>query len=323
MNVFITVDTEISPRSANWLETGLAADIRRDIYGRTPGGDFGVPYQIKVLNRHGIKATFFVEALFPCAVGPDPLREIVSLIKDGGHDVQLHLHTEWLGWMPRSILPGKTGQNIQDFSEDDQAFLLGKGIANLQACGADRLCAFRAGNYGANFATLRALQRNGILYDTSYNACYLDSDCGLATPTPLLQPTWFDGVCEFPIAFFRDRPGHYRHAQLCACSGAEMRHALVAAWERGWHSFVIVSHSFELLKHRKDPGRPALPDPIVVRRFEDLCRFLADHRDKFQTPFFSDLDPAAIPSPPPGQPLRSPLHRTIGRQIEQLARRVR
>src|SRR5262249_44446685 len=150
-----------------------------DIYGETPEGDFGVPYQMSVLNAYGLVATFFVEALFPCVVGLEPLSEIVELIQKGRHEVQLHLHTEWLGRMPESICPGKVGQNIKDFTESDQSFLVGRGLDNLRACGVDNVCAFRAGNYGANFATLRALERQGIRYDTSYNACYLDSACGL------------------------------------------------------------------------------------------------------------------------------------------------
>jgi hypothetical protein len=56
------------------------------------------------------------------------------------------------------------------------------------------LCAFRAGSYGANFDTLRALARNGILYDSSHNTCYLGYTCEMRTPNLLLQPKKIDGV---------------------------------------------------------------------------------------------------------------------------------
>jgi hypothetical protein len=236
--------------------------------------------------------------------------------------VQLHLHSEWLEWLQPSPLPGRTGQHLKEFTEDEQALLLGRGIENLRACGVDNLIAFRAGNYGANFATLRALARHGIRFDTSHNTCYLSSSCGLDTGEPLLQPTLLEGVYEYPVSYFHDWPGHRRHAQLCACSARELEAALLAAWRQGWHSFVLVSHSFELLQRGVDEGKPPRPDRIVIRRFHRLCRFLDRNRDKFRTVFFADLDTEGTPRPVANYPLRSASRHTVWRVAEQLARRV-
>ncbi len=71
--------------------------------------------------------------------------------------MQLHLHTEWLEFAPDSPVGGRTGQHIKDFTREDQAVLIEYGIARLVAAGAPRPTAFRAGNYGANDDTLRAL----------------------------------------------------------------------------------------------------------------------------------------------------------------------
>ncbi|MGH7139748.1 MAG: hypothetical protein ACREHD_28745, partial [Pirellulales bacterium] len=81
LNVFITVDTESWPRQPDWRETRLARDIEREVIGRTTEGDFGIAYQMRVLNRYGLKGVFFVESLFACAVGVERLREIVSLVQ--------------------------------------------------------------------------------------------------------------------------------------------------------------------------------------------------------------------------------------------------
>lgn len=323
LNVFITVDTEFWPRSPAPRPSGLADDFRRDIHGATPEGDFGVPYQMDVLDAHGLKAVFLVEALSPDAIGLDYLREIVALVRGRGHEVQLHLHTEWLAWMPEPVLPGRTGLHLKDFTEDEQTILLERGLANLRACGVENPCAFRAGNYGANVDTLRALARHGIAFDTSHNAYYLGTQCGLHTPGPLLQPGRLEGVWEFPITCFRDWPGHRRHAQLCACSSRELEGALLQAWRRGWYAFVLVSHSFELINRRWNSDAPPAPDRAVIRRFERLCRFLEAHRDKFQTATFGGLDPASIPIVDEAVPLRSNVYRTARRFAEQLARRAR
>jgi hypothetical protein len=321
LNVFLTVDTEVWPRHRGWRESSLYEDIQRDIYGVTPEGEFGVRYQMDVLDRYGLKAVFFVECLFPLAIGLDPLTVLVQEIQSRGHEVQLHLHTEWLRWIDPSPLPGRAGTNLNEFNEDEQVVLLSRALENLLAAGGRDVCAFRAGNYGANLDTLRALARLGLRYDTSHNTCYLASDCHMPTSTPLLQPVRLHGVCEFPVSFFRDWPGHYRHAQVCACSTAELTGALMQAWSAGWQSFVIVSHSFELLRRRKQTARPPLPDWTVALRFERLCRFLGEHRDKFHTATFANMPPVTV-APQPARPLRSKIHRTAGRMVEQLVRRL-
>jgi hypothetical protein len=322
LNVFITVDTEVSTYGPRWCPSRIDEDIDRDILGVTVNGQFGVPYQIDVLNRYGLKAVFFVEALFACVAGLDPLQKMVQMVQDGGHEVQLHLHTEWLTNMPVSILPGRKGNCIKDFSEDEQVQLITQGLKNLQASGARNICAFRAGDYGANFDTLRALARTEVLYDTSYNECYLDSTCGMERTSGLVQPRLMEGVYEFPVACFRDFPGHCRHAQLCACSSQELEHALMAAWKRGWDSFVIVSHSFELIRRARQPGERTVPDRVVIQRFERLCRFLAGNGDKFRTAMFSQLDPSAIVKAAPSQALSSGIHYTVQRWSQQFYRRL-
>lgn len=322
LRVFLTVDTELWPLTPHWRESGLEQEMDYYIYGTTREGNFGLPFQMDVLNAHRLKAVFFVESLFACVVGLDPLRKIVGMIQERGHEVQLHMHTEWLAQMRASILPGRTGQNLRDFCVDEQTQLIARGIDNLRACDVRQLYAFRAGNYGANFDTLRALARNGILYDTSYNACYLHTSCDMQTPELLLQPQRLHGVHEFPIAFFRDYPGHYRHAQLCACSIQELENALLRAWKHGWYAFVLVSHSFELLQRRSRLGKSVRRDRMVSTRFERLCRFLADHRDKFCTTGFADLFPSTIPPPCRSQPLCSSMYQTIKRVGEQLIAKV-
>jgi hypothetical protein len=134
----------------------------------------------------------------------------------------------------------------------------------------------------------------------------------------LLQPREIEGVCEVPISFFSDFPGHYRHAQLCACSHREMRRAMVQAHKLGWKTFVIVSHSFELLRRNT---HKAAQDPFIVRRFDKLCRYLSENRDMFRTVGFNDLNfeyDLVIDSEIP----TSPLPLTTMRIGEQLARRL-
>lgn len=318
LQVFITIDTEIWPRDPVRIDTGIRDEMKRDIYGETGKGEYGIRYQIDRFNAYGLKAVYLVESLFASAVGLEPLQDIVQTIRAGGHEVQLHLHTEWLKWMKGTLLPGRAGQHIKNFTFEEQVILLGEGIRNLRECGVANVTAYRAGNFGANFETLRALNRVGLLYDTSHNTCFLDSICELREGGFLLQPKKIHGVYEFPVSFFMDRPGHYRPAQINACSSSEMRNALMQAWKRDWSSFVIVTHSFELLNARRNG-----PDYCVIRRFEDLCRFLAENPDKFRTSTFADAASVAdAPHSVDSRPLQSNVFRTAWRMGEQAISRL-
>lgn len=194
------------------------------------------------------------------------------------------------------------------FSREDQSRLLEAGLENLRACGIRDVCAFRAGNLGVNQDTLEALRENGILFDSS---AYPGGEA--------LSPS---GILEVPITFFNDFRGHFRPMQVCACSIAEMRGVLLAAWRKGWPQVVIVSHGFELLKRPSRAGEQARVSRIRVRRFEELCRFLGENRDKFTPATFHDLDPALFSNPVSARPLRSPAYRTAWRYAEQMADRI-
>lgn len=321
LNVFLTIDTELWPMIASWPKRPLAAgkvdfsdEIATEIYGKTKQGEFGLPFQIATFNHYGLKASFFVEALFASRVGTASLADISRTVQTGGHDVQLHLHTEWLGDLSDPSLPRDHRQYLSEFSLAQQIILIRKGMHNLAAAGVARIHAFRAGSYGANLDTLRALARNGIPIDSSHNRAYLHGEWG--RQRGLIQPAMLEGVWEFPVTGFRDYPGHHRHAQLCACSFAEMRNALLDAWQADWYAFVIVLHSFELVKHRQSAAHVA-PDRLSIRRFEQLCAFLAMHKDKFRTMRFSEVDLQSIPVSRPLAPLRSRLADTARRIVEQ------
>jgi hypothetical protein len=76
-----------------------------------------------------------------------------------------------------------------------------------------------------------------------------------------------------------------------------------------------VFHNFELLNTAKTGA-----DTIVVRRFERLCRFLADNRHSFRTCGFREVaDPLESRT---GPELRVGKSATARRYIEQATRRL-
>lgn len=331
LDLYITVDTELWPFSPGWPVNPLPADVSNfdaefAVYfdGRTAGGDFGVPYQLALLARYGLKASYFVEPLFSLVAGPDYLQRMVACIESAGQEAQLHLHTEWLGEIRHPKLPAERRQHLRQYDLAEQTRIVEVASGLLQQAGAPAPCAFRAGNYGANFDSLRALAANGIRFDTSHNYCYLHEACGLDTQNHMLGPQTIAGVIEFPVGYFSDYTGHFRHLQFCACSLNELKHVLLQAERRAWSSLVLVMHPFELIRKREDLSRQGLAQPIhsYVRRFELFCKFLSEQRNRIRTRHFRDLEPNLQLSASPEQVLSSNPLRTAGRMAEQLLARV-
>lgn len=324
LRVYITIDTEFWP-SAPDFHTGVRhedlvpeREVRRDVFGVTPRGEFGIGRQLDLFREHGLEATFFVESLCASVVGFGPLEQVVRPIVAAGQDVQLHIHTEWLKVTPNTILPNRTGQHIRSFTLEEQQLLLALARDNLEAAGAPRINSFRAGNFGANWDTLRALAAIGLTFDSSYNPGHLGRACDMPGPALLHQPAAVHGMWEVPVSTFEELPGRFRHAQIGAASIGEMRHALLEAHRLGWEHFVILTHSNEFLNARRDG-----PNRIALARLEWLCRFLGENRDRFPTATFGGLDPKEMAGASPNgtRPIRSNAVRTAIRMGEQLAQR--
>ena len=321
LDVLLTIDTEVHAINQDWRSDGLQRDIRRDIEGMVDGRCVGLNYQLEVLAKNRLKATFMVESLFSAApeVGEGPLKGTIRRIRDGGHDIQLHLHCEWIPYCPALSVPYR-GYLQHYYSSSEQEQLIRFASEQLQECGALRPIAFRAGGYAADEETMHALQRTGFKFDTSFNIDFPEK-CKLTVPPSFGAPHHRQvlGVQEIAVAAFMDYPGHYRPAQICACSEREMIRALEQAELSGWSHFVIVCHSFEMLSGRWQ-GKLRIRNDVVCR-FEQLCAYLGRHRDRFRTIGFDDLSALSDFHGVP-QVIKGTLLNTTGRVFQQAINRI-
>jgi hypothetical protein len=318
LNVFFTVDVEVWCDGWRDLNARFPEAFQRYVYGPTPRGEFGLRYQCEVLRDHGLTGVFFVEPLFSGRFGPEPLAEIVGLISERGQEVQLHLHTEWADEWPMPPVPGVKGKRryLRDWAPEEQRVLLAEGLRRLHAAGGGRARCFRAGNFGFDVHTLDALAALGVPFDSSYNATAFGPSSGVGRDCLLHDLHLERGVAEWPMSVYHTGTGRLRHVQLGACSIHEIEPLLWKALYQRRRSFVLLSHSFELLTRSK-----TRPDNTVVRRFRRLCRFLDRHRDSFWVRGFADLPVPAHAAPQPPA-LRSNLWRTGARIAEQVWRRT-
>lgn len=285
-NVILTIDTEVWIEDDDWLDVEACFPEAFDTYitGKTPNGDYGLPFLLKVLSDYGLQAVFFVEPLFSLRLksGPELLEKIVGSIQDAGQDIELHLHTEWLDKGKQSPLPnpGPSHENMKDYSYEDQRILLETGKELLLRAGADGIRAFRAGNFGANNDTLRALATTDIPFDSSYNPSLPQS--AIKSDKIFQQVGELEGIIEVPMTTYIDGMNQQRQASFGACSSAEMESMLRSANQQGWENFVVLTHPIEFLNRRRT-GK----NSVLARRLIKFCDFIAQNDDKFVTTGFT------------------------------------
>lgn len=311
-HLYITIDTEYEPD----FTARNGPDSRRENFARsiecaTAEGSVGIGYQLDTFDRHGLRGVFFVDPMPALLWGVAAIEDVVRPIVERGHDVQLHLHTEWLALAGESNpLPGRTGDNLKDFTFDEQCALIDYAMRTLRAAGAPRPVAFRAGNYGANDDTLRALAELGVPYDTNHCPGYPGSACEIGLGAEDRRPVRRHGTIEVPIGCVGDIL-NLRHAQLTALSSRELLAAIEHARDHAVRNFTLVSHSFELLS--RDRTRI---NRIVKRRFERLCEGLSA-MSGVSTATYALNPPVVIPSARVRPTLPASLGRTAFRMAEQ------
>lgn len=297
MQIFLTIDTEYSPKlfrnGAGWT---VRDNFARCVECATKTDAVGIHYQMDVFDRYGLKGVFFVDPMPALVWGSEAVSRLVQPILERGHDIQLHLHTEWLEFAVRSPVGSARGRNLSDFSLADQLRLIEYGASQLIAAGVPEPVAFRAGNYGANDDTLRALAQHGFTFDTSFTPGLADSECGISLEASDLLPVRHQDMWEFPVGAIASRGNTSRHAQLTALSFWELEAAIRHAAATDWPAFVLVSHSFEMMNRDR-----RVANRIVKKRFERFCDWLS-HEPGLKSARFSDRESMARALRQPSRP---------------------
>jgi hypothetical protein len=318
MNVHLTFDVEVWCNGWGELDSSFKGSFDRYVYGSSRHGQYALPKTLEILNRNSLHGVFFVEPLFAARFGLEHLQTIVKLIRDAGQEVQLHIHPEWTDEItPAIILDNeKKRQHLTYYSVDEQTRLIAFAKDLLERAGSGPITAFRAGSFAANYDTFEALRRNAILIDSSLNRCYSVSGQGIKRAAQVDSPFVINGVSTYPVTVFRDGFGKNRPAHVAACGREEMRESIASAKAAGLTDFTIVSHNFEMLK----PGGSE-PSWVVVRRFERLCAYLAEHSADYPVTNYSPLNGTSAESKTTTTPAATLLS-TARRHAEQLISRL-
>jgi peptidoglycan/xylan/chitin deacetylase (PgdA/CDA1 family) len=161
--------------------------------GRLAWGQFGarvgVPRILKVLERHGVKASFYVPAV-TALLHPDEQRRVIA----EGHEIGIH------GWIHElnSVLPYEAERDLMLRAADV-----------LEKTGGVRPVGLRTPSWDFSWNTLAIEKEMGLLYDSSLMS---DEDC-----YEILLDGEPSGVIELPVEWVRDDAVYFmmnRHSSL-------------------------------------------------------------------------------------------------------------
>ncbi len=232
-----------SDHETNELRDG-GKSIGRMSWGQY-GNRVGVPRILKLLDKHAVKATFYVPAV-AALIHPDEQRQVVA----EGHEIGIH------GWIHElnSVLPYDVERDLMMRSADTLEKITGKRAVGL-----------RTPSWDFSPNTLRIEKEMGLAYDSSLMA---DEDC-----YELLLDGAPTGLVEFPVEWVRDDAVYFMMNRFAAhrpyTPPADVldifRRELDAAYEEGGifqltcHPHVIGYRSRiwildELIRHAKAKG---------------------------------------------------------------------
>lgn len=323
-NVFLTVDTEHSIGGAfNDPRLKPVGSMKR-IFGRIGKKEYGIPLMMDIADRFGLKMVFFLEVLNWYFFGENESKQICRYILHRGHDVQVHAHPNYLNFTSKN--PGRLESSdfISAYPLARQIELLTEARELLIRYGAPVPTAFRAGCFGAGLSTLTALKQAGFLFDSSFNRAYCGITCSIPD-SPVNDAVKMEGIWEFPVTNFVEhsyvRSRRFMPLDINGVSYREIKHVLLDSLENGPSNITIILHSFSFIKTYDVQYRRVKPRWTVIKRFERLCRFLAEHSSYFEVKTFGSIRPeetAAIADNTSHSFVHMPSVYSISRGIEQV-----
>jgi peptidoglycan/xylan/chitin deacetylase (PgdA/CDA1 family) len=276
--ILVTVDTEVGDGAAHVHDA-----FDKLVVGKCNGDDWGYSRIAGILEDCEVVGDFFVSAFESKIFQEERYARVCQNLCKRGQNVQLHTHPGY--WMDEKRV------RMSEYSLVDQIDLIANGTRLMRGWIGRKPRAHRAGSYGVNGDTLRALATNGILVDSSYYEGRSICRCFVNKAN---QPMWYCGVLEVPITvavsprklcgFPFPLLSKYRKIDVNGMSCQEMCEAIDRLREKV--PFIVVFlHSFSFMKfHRPDYSTEGVRHELVDS-FKQLLDYLK--REQYD---FSNFD---------------------------------
>ncbi len=232
----------------------------------------------RLIAARGWSATFFLNVYEQRQWGEAAVRNIAVRLQEAGQDVALHTHPQW------AYDPARWA--MYQYTLEEQTTIVRDGARMLESWTGRPVVAHRAGAYAADERTLEALQRNGVLLDSSMFWKEPNSRLNqLGLPRNL--PSHHDHVAQIPVTVYErdDRPsvlpGLFAPVTTVRkidpdwfIDADEMRAAVDGVVDADIPVMVVFLHSFSFLTdQRSGDGRLANHHSITL--FRDLLDHIA------------------------------------------------
>lgn len=292
VQVFLTVDTEHSIGGAFRDPALKPVGNDRRIFYKVGKKDYGIPMIMDIAEAHNFCVTFFLEVLNKYYFGENETKAICRYIIGRGHDVQLHLHPNFLNFRTNQPSQRQFLDSIYKYPLEMQIKLTRDGKEMLAKYGASSIIAFRAGNFGADRNTLIALRKNGFTVDSSYSRAFLKRGC-MINVKDLNDARKIEGIWEIPITNFREKSSlsnrKYRPFDINGASYYQIKNAMEKMKEKGAKTITIILHSFSFIEPLDLQYHNIRIRGGVIRRFEKLCQFLSNNRHEYIVQSLGDI----------------------------------
>jgi peptidoglycan/xylan/chitin deacetylase (PgdA/CDA1 family) len=260
----VTVDVE------TFLINGEPPPFDINIYGRINGSEYGVNKIMDILEKFSVRATFFVDVYMYHAYGEEKVRSLCRAINQRGHDVQLHAHANWI--------PNHPHEFVSRYALPEQIKIIAEGKNRLAEWTGMVPVGFRAGAYGLNLDTIKALEETGFIIDSSYfpyhRNCELSGQLGNMYHNKIFT---IGSIFEIPVSTYWlvDTPFYKKNSKLDinACSNGEFRNILPKFIQSKINFVVLFLHSFSFLKWKRDYSM-VQPDNQAMERLRRTLEFL-------------------------------------------------
>lgn len=292
VNVFLTIDTENSIGGVFEKTGRKPIGGKKRIWGKIGKKYYGIPLIMDIADHFGLKLVFFLEVLNHYYFGENESQQVCQYILYRQHDVQAHVHPNYLNFTCENPRQLKYSDYIGTYPINRQIELLNEARDLLIKYGALNPVAYRAGSFGAGLSTLVALKKVGFLIDSSYNRPYCNVTCSIPDSS-INDLAKMAGIWEFPITNFIEhsciRSKRYMPLDINGVSFEEIKQVLENSYKNGPFNITIILHSFSLIKPHNFKYLKVKPRHIVIRRFEKLCRYLANNSNAFEVKTFGSL----------------------------------